>query len=182
MIITKARSDDIDTIMGWRRERTAWLRQLGEDQWPYPLPRKAVAATVMAGQTWMVWDGDRPTGTITLATASDMDDLWKPDQDPEPLWYPSDDTGDALYAAKVMTPLSDGGQGLGAEVLSWAGGRAFQAGLSWLRFDAWTTNERLHAYYVSLGFTLVRIVRSRVSGACFQRPAQPYRGWLKTED
>lgn len=182
MIITKSTRSDIDTIMAWRRERTAWLRELGSDQWPYPLPRKAIAATVMAGQTWIVRDGESPVGTITLATASDVDDLWKPDEDPEPLWYPADDATDALYAAKAMVPRDRAGLGLGSEMLDWAAGRAFDAGLTWLRFDAWTTNERLHAYYQRLGFTLVRIVESRVSGACFQKPAQPYRGWLKTEE
>jgi len=182
VIITKASPADIDTIMRWRRERTAWLRSVGSDQWPYPLPRKAVAATVMAGQTWMVFEGDRPIATITLATASDVDSLWKPDVEPDPLWYPSDDAYDALYAAKMLSPRSESGRGLGAEMLDWAGGRAFEAGLSWIRLDAWTTNEALHAYYRGLGFTQVRIVRSRVSGACFQRPAQPYRnGRLKTE-
>lgn len=182
MIITRAAPADIDAIMAWRRERTAWLRELGEDQWPYPLPRKAVAATVMAGQTWMVWAGDVRVATITLAAGADVDALWKPDLEPEPLWYPEDDVSDALYAAKMLVPRSQSAQNLGAEMLDWAGGRAFEAGLSWLRLDAWTTNTRLHAYYMGLGFAHVRTVASRVSGACFQRPAQPYlSGRLKTE-
>jgi hypothetical protein len=180
MLVTKAVRADIDTIMGWRRERTAWLRRMGEDQWPYPLPRKAVAATVMAGQTWMVWDGTTPAATITLAGSESVDDLWKPDVDPDPLWYPEDDLVDALYAAKLLTPLERAGGGLGAEVLDWAGGRAFEAGVSWLRFDTWTTNLRLQAYYVRLGFTHVRTVSTRVSGTCFQRASQPYTGPLKT--
>lgn len=183
MIITRAHRSDVDTIMRWRRERTAWLHAMGEDQWPYPLPRKAVAATVMAGQTWMVWDSETPVATITLATATDVDDLWKPDLDAEPLWYPEDGADDALYAAKMLVPAEHAGAGLGAEMLDWAAGRAFDAGLSWIRLDAWTTNLRLHAYYVGLGFSHVRTVHSRVSGACFQRPAQPYvRGRLKTGD
>lgn len=33
-------------------------------------------------------------------------------------------------------------------MLDWAGGRAFDAGVTWLRMDAWTTNTRLHAYYL----------------------------------
>lgn len=181
MIITRATRADVDTIMSWRRERVAWLRARGEDQWSIPLPRSAVAATVSAGQTWMLWDNHEPAATITLTAYVDVDSLWKPDRDPEALWYPEDDPADALYSAKMMLPLARAGQGIGPELLKWAGGRAYDAELTWLRFDAWTTNHRLHAYYRRLGFQHVRTVESRVSGACFQRPAQPYSGPYKTE-
>ncbi len=66
-------------------------------------------------------------------------------------------------------------------MLDWDSYRAFDAGLTWLRLDAWTTNPRLHDYYLGAGFQHVRTIESRVSGACFQRPTQPYRGTLKTE-
>jgi GNAT superfamily N-acetyltransferase len=181
VIITPARVADVDVVMAWRRERVAWLAERGEDQWSIPLPRSAVAATVLAGQTWLVWDDHVPVATITLTAYMDVDNLWKPDRDPEALWYPQDDPADALYAAKMMVPLDRAGTGLGREMLAWAGGRAFDAGLTWLRLDAWTTNPRLHRYYQREGFRHVRTVESRVSGACFQRPAQPYTGHLKTE-
>lgn len=181
MIVARARVSDIDTIMSWRRERVAWLGGRGEDQWSIPLPRSAVAATVLAGQTWLVWDNQEPLATVTLTAYVDVDGLWKPDRDPEALWYPEDDPADALYVAKMMIPLVYAGRGLGGEMLDWAGGRAYDAGLTWLRLDAWTTNPRLHAYYVGQGFEHVRTIESRVSGACFQRPAQPYAGRLKTE-
>lgn len=183
MIIRQASPDDVDVIMSWRRERVAWLTQLGADQWSIPLPRSAIAATVLAGQTWMVWDGDDPVATITLAVATEADLFWKPDVDPEPLWTPTDRPTDALYAAKMMVPRNRAGAGLGSEMLDWAGGRAYLAGLTWLRLDAWTTNTALHAYYQGQGFEHVRTVHGRVSGACFQRPAQPYvDGRLKTQD
>lgn len=184
MIVTRARLDDVEVIMSWRRERVAWLSARGEDQWSVPLPRSAVAATVAAGQTWLVWDGDDPVATITLSGWPDVEGLWKPSFDSEDaLWYPEDNPADALYAAKMMTPLSLAGTGLGTEMLAWAGGRAFDAGLQWLRLDAWTSNPRLHDYYRRLGFRMVRMVETRVSGACFQRPAQPYlNGRLKTQE
>jgi len=182
VIITHATAADIDTIMRWRRQRVAWLATRGEDQWSIPLPRFAVAATVLAGQTWMVFDGAQPAATITLTAWTDVDELWKPDQNPEPLWHPSDEPGDAIYAAKMIVPHQYAGQGLGSQMLDWAGGRAFEAGLTWLRLDAWTTNTRLHDYYHAHGFRHVRTVTTRVSGACFQRSTQPYGdGPLKTE-
>ncbi|MEU1860588.1 GCN5 family acetyltransferase [Micromonospora aurantiaca (nom. illeg.)] len=182
MIIRPARMDDVEVIMTWRRERVTWLAAKGEEQWSIPLPRSAVAATVSAGQTWMVWNGYEPVATITLTAYVDVDGLWKPDRDPEALWYPEDDPADALYAAKMMIPLRHKGENLGGEMLHWASGRAYEAGLTWLRLDAWTTNLRLHKYYLRQGFRHVRTVASRVSGACFQRPSQPYTGCrLKSE-
>ena len=181
MIITRAALADVDLIMKWRRERVAWLAERGEEQWSIPLPRSAVAATVSAGQTWLIWDDHEPVATLTLTAYVDIDGLWKPDRDPEALWYPEDDPADALYVAKMMLPLDRANTGLGREMLDWASGRAYDAGLTWLRLDAWTTNLRLHAYYLGQGFRHVRTVETRVSGACFQRPSQPYRGVLKTE-
>lgn len=185
MIIRPAQLSDVDVIMTWRREREAWLATRGEDQWSIPLPRSAVAATVSAGQTWLAWDGEDPAATITLTAYVDVDvdGLWKPDRDPEALWYPEDDPADALYAAKMMLPLNRAGDGIGTELLDWAAGRAYDAGLTWLRLDAWTTNTRLHTYYRHQGFRHVRTIPTRVSGACFQRPTQPYEPGrrLKTE-
>lgn len=82
----------------------------------------------------------------------------------------------------MMVPLDYAGTGLGAELLDWAAGRAYDAGVLWLRLDAWTTNTSLHTYYEHLGFEHVRTVASRASGACFQRPAQPYHGTRLKED
>lgn len=176
MIIARANADDVDLIMGWRRERVAWLGARGEDQWSIPLPRSAVEATVSAGQTWLARDGGDFLGTVTVTAYEHIDALWKPDVDPEALWHPGDAPFDALYAAKMMVPLSRSGCGLGAELLDWAAGQAWEAGLEWLRLDAWTSNPRLHDYYRGLNFQHVRTVASRVSGACFQRSPRPYRG------
>lgn len=182
MIITRARLSDVDTIMEWRRELVAWLKAKGADQWSVPLPRSAVAATVGSGQTWLVWDGAVPQATVTLTAWPDVDGLWKPDLDPIALWRPADDPADAIYVAKMMVPRALAGARLGEELLDWAGGRAFDSGLTWLRLDAWTTNDALHRYYLGQGFEHVRTVEGRVSGACFQRPSQPYTGMLKTDE
>lgn len=186
MIVRPARMADVDTLLEWRRERAGWLAAQGEDQWQIPWPRYAVAGAIQAGQTWMVWEGERTIATITLTAGVDLDGIWKSDKgpglDPEALWHPEDDPGDALYVSKLMVPMEHSGTGLGAELLDWAGGRAYEAELSWLRLDAWTTNRRLQEWYVRQGFQHVRTVHSRVSGACFQRTARPYRGWrLKIE-
>jgi len=182
LIITPARDADVATIMEWRRDLTQWLRGMGEDQWSVALPTSAVAATVSSGQTWMVWDCEDPIATITLSAYEGLDNLWTSAVNAEALWTSQDDPADALYVAKMMVCRTRAGENIGGEMLDWAGGRAFAAGLAWVRLDAWTTNPRLHDYYRSQGFTHVRTVPTRPSGACFQRPSQPYtRGRLKTE-
>jgi hypothetical protein len=68
---------------------------------------------------------------------------------------------------------SHAGQGLGAELLDWAGTRATETGALWLRLDAWTTNHELQRYYLGQGFEHVRTVAlsHNPSGTLFQRPA-----------
>ncbi|WP_340559487.1 hypothetical protein [Streptomyces sp. GSL17-111] len=50
------------------------------------------------------------------------------------------------------------GVNLGGRLLDWAGDRAWRAGAGWVRLDAWTSNERLHRYYLGQGFAHVRTV------------------------
>ncbi len=184
MNIRRARVADIDTILDWRTQRAAWLAGRGKAQWQTPWPRWAVAAAIQAGQTWLACEGDNAAASITLTAHTDLEGLWKSDRTPDAdtLWHPADDPANALYASKMMVPLAHSGAGLGSELLDWAAGRAYDAGVLWLRLDAWTTNTDLHAYYAALGFEHVRTVASRASGACFQRPAQPYHGMRLNED
>jgi hypothetical protein len=94
---------------------------------------------------------------------------------PKPeLWTEQERAEPALYAHKVTVDRAYGGQGLGAELLDWAGTRAADEGADWLRVDVWTTNERLQHYYLRQGFTYVRtvVLPRNPSGALFQRPAQ----------
>jgi ribosomal protein S18 acetylase RimI-like enzyme len=75
---------------------------------------------------------------------------------------------------KLTVARACAGQGLGGELLDWAGTRAAAAGDRWLRVDVWTTNLELQGYYRRLGFTHVRTVAlaHNPSGALFQRRAR----------
>jgi ribosomal protein S18 acetylase RimI-like enzyme len=184
MMMRRATAQDVDTILAWRRQLAQWLRTRGSDQWSDPMPRQAVAVTVAAGQTWMACDGAEPMGTITTYAWPDSGHIWVSDAgaSAKPLpWRPEDGLNDALYLSKTMVPPQYAGRGLGAEMADWASGRAYAAGATWVRLDAWTTNHALHRYYQRQGFTLVRLATDRLSGACFQRPARPYTGRWKTD-
>jgi hypothetical protein len=101
MIVRHANLGDIETILGWRRERAKWLAERGQDQWQVPWPRPAVATAISAGQTWMVCDGERPVATLTLTAWTDTESLWKLDRDHGALWYREDNPVDALYVSKL---------------------------------------------------------------------------------
>jgi GNAT superfamily N-acetyltransferase len=113
--------------------------------------------------SFIVWDDDTPTATITINRWA-KPELWTEEEAAEP----------ALYAHKVTVDRAYGGQGLGAELLDWAGTRAAEEDAVWLRVDVWTTNERLQHYYLEQGFTYVRtvVLPHNPSGALFQRPAE----------
>jgi GNAT superfamily N-acetyltransferase len=104
-----------------------------------------------------------PAATITINRYA-KPELWTEQEQAEP----------ALYAHKVTVDRAYGGQGLGAELLDWAGTKAADEGADWLRVDVWTTNERLQHYYLREGFTYVRtvVLAHNPSGALFQRPAK----------
>lgn len=168
MRLALATPADVEILLAFRAEAAAWLRQHGSDQWSSPFPREDLLARIEAGETWMLWDGPHPAATATVTT-------WGP---PE-LWTPEELAEPALYVHKLTVPRAYAGRRLGAELLDWAGGRAYDEGRSWLRLDCWSDNRDLHAYYQREGFTYLRTEpRTPPSGALFQRPTQPYAGAL----
>jgi GNAT superfamily N-acetyltransferase len=168
MRITRATPDDLDTLVAFRDQAAAWLASRGIDQWQEPWPTEdlmveGMLRNIQAGETFIVWDDDTPTATITINRWA-KPELWTPEEAAEP----------ALYAHKVTVDRAHAGQGLGAELLDWAGTRAANEDAVWLRVDVWTTNERLQHYYLEQGFTYVRtvVLPHNPSGALFQRPAE----------
>jgi ribosomal protein S18 acetylase RimI-like enzyme len=169
MRITRATPDDLDTLIAFRDQAAAWLASRGIDQWHEPWPTEdlmveGMLRNIHAGETFIVWDDDdTPTATITINRFA-KPELWTEEEAAEP----------ALYAHKVTVDRAYGGQGLGAELLDWAGTRAAEEDAVWLRVDVWTTNERLQHYYLEQGFTYVRtvVLPHNPSGALFQRPAE----------
>ena len=169
MRITRATPNDLDTLVALRDQAAAWLASKGINQWQEPWPTEdlmveGMLRSIEAGETFIVWDDDHtPAATITI-------NHWaKPE-----LWTEQERAEPALYAHKVTVDRAYGGQGLGAELLDWAGTRAADEGADWLRVDVWTTNERLQHYYLKQGFTYIRtvVLPHNPSGALFQRPAE----------
>ena len=169
MRIAQAVPDDLETLIAFRDQAANWLAARGIDQWSEPWPSDdlmvdGMLRNIHAGETFIVRDDDdTPAATITINRWAEPD-LWTEAERAEP----------ALYAHKATVDRAYAGQGLGAELLDWAGTRAANEGALWLRVDVWTTNDKLQQYYLDQGFTHVRtvVLPHNPSGALFQRPAQ----------
>lgn len=142
-----ASDDDHDVIIGLIDEAAEWLRTKNTDQWAQPWPSEEdrnhrIQADLEAGKTWIAWDESAlPAATITA------------DSEHSPIWPAKCLRDRAVYACRLVVGRSHAGQGLGAELLDWAGRRARQRfGARWIRVDVWTTNKALHAYYERQGF------------------------------
>lgn len=163
--------DDLATVLGLIEEAKAWLRVKDRDQWAKPWPDtykrdSAVLGTLRAGKTWIVWDGDIPAATVTLATRHNPD-----------VWVKSHSRCDlserAIYVHRLVVARKYAGLGLGAQLVDWAGLHAcHDYGAEWIRIEVWSMNEALHAYYRRHGFEFCGMSPdpNYPSGALFQKP------------
>jgi GNAT superfamily N-acetyltransferase len=165
--VRPAVTSDLELILHMIDEAAAWLRATDTNQWDKPWPNERerdvrVERGLDAGGTWLVEDDGIPVATITC----------KPDADPE-LWTKMEQAEPAVYVSRLVVSRGHAGQGIGAELINWAGrwaGR--QYGARWIRIDVWTTNIALHQYYEDLGFWFVRFGHATryPSAALFQKP------------
>jgi GNAT superfamily N-acetyltransferase len=164
--ISPARPGDLETILSLRCEAARWIASTGGDQWQeaWPTPDEQsdrIAASIAAGETWMLHDGHLVAGTVAIDEFADAQ-LWTQEEQSEP----------AYYVHRLIVPRAYAGQGLGAQVLNWCADRAARHGKRWIRVDIWTTNIGLQQYYLDHGFEHVRTLHiDYPSGALFQRRA-----------
>jgi Acetyltransferase (GNAT) family len=167
MIIGPASRKHLQTIVAMRDEASAWLAEQGIDQWRQPWPNHdamadRIAASIKAGETWMVHDGGQIIATVAVDRYADPG-LWTPSQRDEP----------AHYIHRLIVRRSHAG--IGAAILDWTDHRAASEQIRWLRIDVWTNNDGLQNYYRRRGFVYVGTsdLAEYPSGALFQRPVDP---------
>jgi hypothetical protein len=167
LTVANATLEDLDLIVAFRIEASRWLGRLGTDQWadPYPRQRIDLRRSIMADESWIVWDRTTPAATITVTTWGEPE-LWTAEELSEP----------AIYPHKLTVTRAYGGKELGAEIMDWVGGRGYELGKRWVRLDAWDSNRTLHDYYRLHGFEYLRVADRRPSGTLFKRATAPYTG------
>jgi GNAT superfamily N-acetyltransferase len=166
--LRRATTSELGVVIGLIEGAADWLSTKGTDQWAQPWPDRAgrdsrILTHLRSGKTWMCWDRGTPAATIT--TDPDQDPYWPEPQRAEP----------AMYIHRLVVSRTHAGIGLGAELLNWAGRKAWRDhGAPWIRVSAWTTNHQLHDYYARQGFTRCErgVDDGYPSAALFQRPAQ----------
>lgn len=165
MTVRPAASGEFDAVFDLLGESVRWLRGQGLDQWStWHQWRDKMRPALDRGDVWLLCAGDELIGTITVENAGDLE-FWTTAELAEP----------AVYVSKLAVRRDLAGTELGALLLAWAGDRAYRTGATWVRLDAWKTNERLHRYYLDRGWSHLRTapLAHRRSGALFQRYAAP---------
>ena len=163
--VRPAMTSDLKLILTMIDEAAGWLRTKATDQWEKPWPSQEerderIRHGLETARTWVVEDNGLPVATITC----------EPDAEPVG-WTKSEQAEPAVYVPRLVVRRSHAAQGIGAELINWAGrwaGR--QYGARWIRIDAWTSNVALHQYFENLGFWFVRFgIMSSPSAALFQK-------------
>ena len=168
--IRLARTDELDVVLGLIDHAAAWLRwEKNTTQWAAPWPDpdgrlKRVYEAILNQETWLLVDAGRPIGTVSVRLIGN-----------DELWTPAERRIEAVYLHRLVIHRDYKGEGLGAELIDWAGrkGASRQRHAELMRIDTWTDNHELHDYYRRLGFShvAVRTTSDRTpSGALFQRP------------
>lgn len=156
MLFRRATADDAESVIGVVLDRLQWLRGQGLDQWSTRDQESVVRGNIRDGVAWLLEDGGKVVGTMAMSPSP-----------PAGLWTDAELATPALYVAKLATALP--GRGIGQLLLACAGATARAQQLPLLRWDAWSTNAELHAYYRALpSVRMLRIVPDQASGALFE--------------
>lgn len=162
-VMHSANLSNLAEVMSLLNERIRWLHEQGSEQWNTGRDFEAsIVDSIDRRDTWLLRDGDRSIGTLTLTPEGDPD-FWTPEELRDP----------ALYIGKMASAMRRRGESLGRLMLLWAQDWAARSGFDLLRWDVWRTNARLQDYYRSIGGRYIRTVHPahRWSGALFQIPA-----------
>jgi GNAT superfamily N-acetyltransferase len=133
-----ARAEDVETVAGLLDDATAWVAELGHEQWPLPYPRDDMAAAIAREEVYVAEVDGEAVGTITVLAD-------------DPVYW-GERPPDAHYVHKLAVRRDRGGRGLGAAIVQWADVRAANAGRAFLRLDCLRDDPGIRSYYEQLGF------------------------------
>jgi GNAT superfamily N-acetyltransferase len=170
--IRRGTVDDHGLVIGLIEGRADWIRAEKDTlQWDQPWPslpdrNERVRKGLREGHTWIACNGARPVATVTIYQTGDTK-----------LWTESDLKTEAVYIHRLVLDKDYAGNGLGAELINWAGrrGKRDNPSAQLIRVDVWSDNKELHAYYQRHGFIFVDTRETDdgcPSGTLFEKPIQ----------
>ncbi len=133
-------SGDADAASGVLIAAALQLKARGEPLWPESSLTPQRLARHYPPDGWRVaWRGGTPLACLCLL-------------DTDPLFWPDDAPGEALYLHKLAVHPAAQGQGLSALLLREAVRETGERGRPWLRLDTATARPKLRALYETFGF------------------------------
>lgn len=134
---------DLATASGILTATAARLTERGEPLWPVPSLTPERLTRHYPPESWRVaWRSGQALGTFALL-------------DRDPLFWPEDPPGAALYLHKLGVHPDAQGQGLAQVLLAEAARETREAGCSFLRLDTAAARPKLRALYEAVGFGAV---------------------------
>lgn len=141
--IVQASPADLDQVLSILVQAAEWLKLRGIRQWGHYLDgateeKQELVEAIERGEVYLVRQGGRPAGTVTLQAA--------PSEWDRQIWGDVADD-DALYVHRFAVSRDFAGQGLGNQMLDFAEERGRSLGKRYLRLDCVGHNRRLTEYY-----------------------------------
>lgn len=134
---------DLTTASGILTATAARLAERGEGLWPVSSLTPERLARHYPPESWRVaWHGGQAVGAFALLDA-------------DPLFWPEDQPGDALYLHKLGVHPDAQGRGLAHRLLAEAAQETREAVRSFLRLDTAASRPKLRALYGAAGFRAV---------------------------
>lgn len=121
--------------------------RLGLMNWSKPYPLEFIREEVGRGEVWVLEEQGQFIGTLTLD--SSLPDEYQAE------WF-SEPDAESSYLHRLGIDPNIQGRGLGAHCLREAERITREKGLPWLRFDAYSRNPGIQAFYQKQGYTPLR--------------------------
>ena len=143
MIVERAQVDDVAGIVGLFEAAAVWLEERGVKQWP----RK------VSSRFWLFLQKKVEEGEVFVVRGADGRLLAhiRFDYEAGSVWH--NNPMETAYVRGLVIANEARGQGLGADLLTWAQGYVRTKGCYRLRLDCLAANGRLRQYYSNCGFT-----------------------------
>jgi GNAT superfamily N-acetyltransferase len=132
-------------------EASVWTSSFGAPIWPFGgFTREEQERLAAAGEQIGGFEGAEMVACMRL-------------QRSDPVFWPDDPPGEALYLHKLAVRRAASGRGWTARLVAWAVEECRRAGARALRLDT-LANDKLPRHYEALGFRFVDETAERVGG------------------
>lgn len=141
MKIIKTKQQDLDPVFAIYEAAIAYQKMVGKINWK-GFERELVKQEITDGIHYLIMEGDKIACTFIIK--EEDRDIWgERDDDP------------AVYIHRIATNPDFRGGAYVQRILDWAKAYCLKNQKSFIRLDTASGNERLHNYYLKVGFSYV---------------------------